>query len=461
MRKEKIVGMLAIAATFLFAGCAGSVEIGPVPTITPRPTVTPAPTPTPVVVVQEGGDENTEEVSVYETKKYKEYYESENKLPQLKLAYKDVFTVGMDVLLIDVMDENRAAIIKEQFDTIGIKQDFVAENIMDYETAKVSADKTHIPLMFSAVDVILKFAQENNISVRGPRLISETVPAWAFSKDLDRNQVVETVGEDGKTVTTVEFADAEVMTMRLENYIKDIITYCNTNYPGVVVSWEVLDDPILSGETNELKYRSHYWMQTIGEDYAVKAFEFARKYATADQKLILSQDGLDETNTLKPCLALINILKDKGLIDGIGIQGHYNPTSPTVFNMQDMMKALNDTGLELHFTEFNVDSNSGNREDLEKTPEELLARGVKRNKALMTSLVNFEVKDNYDIKSITFESLTNDNANLNQAKEYIDHLTLEVKYGVQIESYPSMFDADLNVMDVFFAIIGDTTIKAY
>lgn len=459
MRRKRIIGVLVLAATFLFAGCSGSVEIGPVPTITPRPTVTPAPTPTPVVLVQEG--EKVEEVSVYDTKNYKEYYENENKLPQLKVAYEDVFSVGMDVLMIDVMDEKRAAIIKEQFDTIGIKQDFAAENIMDYETAKVSTDKTHIPLIFSAVDVILKFAQENNIAVRGPRLISEAVPEWAFSKDLDRNQVTETVDEEGNSVVTIEYADADVMTMRLENYIKDIITYCNTNYPGVVVSWEVLDDPILSGETTDTKYRSNYWLKTIGDEYLVKACEFARKYATEDQKLIVSQDGLDETNTLKPSLALFELLKEKGLIDGIGIQSHYNPNSPTVFNMQDMMKSLSETGLELHFTEFNVDCNEGNRGDLDKTDEERLTRGVKRYKALMTNIVNFELKSNYDIKSVTFESLTNENANLNQAKDYIDHLTLETKFGVQLESYPSMFDEELNVMEVFFAIIGDVSIKSY
>lgn len=459
MRKEKIIGMLALAATFLFAGCSGSVEIGPVPTITPRPTVTPAPTPTPVVVVQE--EDKADEVSVYETKKYKEYYEKENKLPQLKQAYKDVFSVGMEVLLIDVMDEKRAAIIKEQFDTISVKQDFLPETIMDYETAKVSSDKTHIPLMFSAAEPILKFAKENNIPVRGPRLIVASTPEWAFSKDLDRNQVVETVGEDGKTTTTIEFADAEVMTLRLENYIKDIITYCNTNYPGVVVSWDVLDDPINASESNELKYSSNYWMQTIGEEYVVKACEFARKYATAEQKLIVSQDNLDETNTLKPSVVLLNLLKEKNLVDGVGIQANYNPNSPTVFLMEDMIKALHGTGLELHFTEFNVDSNSGNREDLDLTPEELLARGTKRYKNLMTNIQNYELKKNYDIKSITFECLTNDNAYLNQPKDYIDHLTLEAKFGVQIESYPSMFDAELNVMDVFFAIIGDVTVKGF
>jgi len=457
MRKERIVGLLAIAATFLFAGCSRSVEIGPVPTITPRPATTAAPTP--VVGVQE--NDKVEEVSVYETKKFKEYYEKENKLPQLKLAYEGVFEVGMDVLLIDVMDENRAAIIKEQFNTIGFKQDFMPENIMDYETAKVSEDKTHIPLIFSAVDVIMKFAQENNIAVRGPRLITEATPAWAFSSNLDRNQVTETVGEDGKVTTTVEYASAEVMTLRLENYIKDIITYCNTNYPGVVISWEVLDDPINAAETNDTKYRSNYWLRTIGDDYIVQACEFARKYATQDQKLIISQDGLDEAKTLAPSLEMYNMLKDKGILDGIGIQSHYSVNGPSVFDMEDMMKKLNATGLELHFTELNVDGNQGDRGDLDRTDEERMARGVKRTKALMTNILNYEEKSNYDITSVSFESLTNENANLNQPKEYIDYETLEVKYGVQMESYPSMFDEDLNVSDVFFAIIGDVTVKAY
>lgn len=459
MRKKRLIGLLAVAATFLFAGCSGSVEIGPVPTITPRPAVTLAPTPTPVVGENETTD--VEEVSVYETKKFKEYYEKENKLPQLKVAYDGLFEMGMDVLLIDIMDEKRAAIIKEQFNTIGIKQDFMPETIMDYETAKVSEDKTHIPLNFSSVDVILKFAQENNLSVRVPRLITEATPAWAFSSNLDRNQVVETVGEDGKTTTTVEYASAEVMTLRLENYIKDIITYCNTNYPGVVISWEVLDDPINAGETSDHKYRSHYWMKTIGENYVVQACEFARKYATPEQKLMVSQDALDEAKTLSPAMTLINMLNERNLIDGVAIQSHYSPTSPKVFDMDDMMKTLHATGLEIHYTEFNVDSNESQRADLDKTPEELLARGTKRCKALMTSLTNYEKKSGYDIKSIMFESLTNENANLNQPKEYIDYVTLEKKYGVQIESYPSMFDADLNVMSVFFAILGDVSIKAY
>ena len=69
MRKGILTGTVAIATMLLFAGCSGSVEIGPVPTITPRPAVTLAPTPTPEVTVEQPGEgDAVETTSVYETK---------------------------------------------------------------------------------------------------------------------------------------------------------------------------------------------------------------------------------------------------------------------------------------------------------------------------------------------------------------------------------------------------------
>lgn len=465
MRRKRLVSLVAIAAAFLFAGCSGSVEIGPVPTITPRPAVTLAPTPTPVVEVDqpvEGSGDAVEEVSVYETKNFKEYYEKENKLPELDEAYKDLFLVGIDALVIDVMDEQRQAVMKEQFNSISVKGDLSPNNIMDYETSKVATDKTRIALNFSGADVILKFAQENNIPVRGPKLITNEVPEWAFTKDLNRAQVVETTNADGTTTTTIEYASPDVIMARMENYIKDVITYCNTNYPGVIVSWDVLDDVISPGERHELKYRSSsYWHQGIGEEYILEACRMAKKYATPEQKLFFSQDGLDENLTLTPSLVLIDKLKAEKLIDGVAIQGHYTPNSPNVFDMEDMFKKLAATGLELHITEFYVDTNTGDMGDQDLTTEELIARGVKRYKALMTNLVNYEQKKGYDIVSITFEGLTNDTSSLNEPKEYFDEVSGERLFGVKLESYPYLFDAELNVMDAFFAALCDKSIKGY
>ena len=465
MRRKSCVSLVALAVTFLFAGCSGSVEIGPVPTITPRPAVTLAPTPTPTVdVVQpgEGSGDAVEEASVYETKNFKEYYEKENKLPELDEAYKDYFQVGIDALVIDVMDEKRQAVIKEQFNSISVKGDLSPKNIMDYETSKVATDKTRIALNFSGADVILKFAQENNIPVRGAKLITNEVPEWAFTKDLNRAQVTETTNADGTVTKTIEYASADVIMARMENYIKDVINYCNTNYPGLIVSWDILDDVISPGEGHALKYRStSYWHQGIGEEYIVEACRMARKYAEPDQKLFFSQDNLDEAPTLTASLVLIDTLKAENLIDGIAIQGHYNPNVPNVFNMDDMFKKLSETGLELHITEFYIDTNTGDMGDFDLTVEELVARGVKRYKALMTNLVNYEAKKGYDIVSITFEGLTNDTSYLNEPKEYFDEVSGERMFGVKLESYPYLFDAELNVLDTFFAALGDKSIKGY
>ena len=193
----------------------------------------------------------------------------------------------------------------------------------------------------------------------------------------------------------------------------------------------------------------------------VKACEFARKYATADQKLFFSQDGLDENAVQKSSLDLIAILKDAKVIDGVAIQAHYNPNGPNVFALEGMFKAIGETGLEVHLTEFHVDSNEGSVGDNDLTPEELLARCAKRYKNLMTTICNSETKKGYDIVNITVEGLTDDTSSLNQPKDYVEIVTGEKMHGVQKISYPYFFDADLNVKDNFFAMMGDATIKGY
>lgn len=461
MRRGHLFGLSVLVATFLFVGCSGSVEIGPVPTITPRATVTPAPTPTPVVVVETLGETEVKEESVYDTKKFLEYYEKENKLPQLKEAYKDVFTVGLDVLQIDVTDPKRRAIVLEQFNTISVKEDLSPTVLIDQEATVASGDLNRVVLDFSGADVILKFAQENNIPVRGPKLITNETPAWVFTKDFSEDQVSEGVDETGAKVTNIEYAEPEVIMARMENYITDIITYCNTNYPGVVVSWDVLDDPLNAGERHEKKYRtSSYWYQGIGEEYLVKACEIARSCATKEQKLFFSQDSLDENATLYAAIDFINLLKEDNLLDGIAIQGHYGVNGPTILSLQTMFEKLTATGLELHLTEFYIDSNENNSGDKDKTFEELITRSTKRYKNQHSMLLTME-KNGFDITNLTMEGLTDDTSSLNQPKEYTDITTGELMFGVQKESYPYLFDPDVNVKECFFAFLGEVTIKGY
>lgn len=461
MRKNMVLGLVALTATFLLAGCSDTIETGPVPSITPRPTeaVTVAPTPTPVVTE---APVNTEPESVYTTKKFKEEYEKTGELPQLYVAYKDYFTFGLDVREQDITDGKRQALVKQQFNSVSCNAIFKLEDIMDYEATRASGNLSKVVLDFSSLDVVLAFAKENNLPVRGPRLITNETPAWFFTKNFSKDEVTNTVDDAGASTETVEYASADMMLSRMENYLNDVITYCNTNYPGVIVSWDVLDDPINVNDRHELKYRSSSnWYQSIGEEYMQEAFELVDKYATKEQKLFVTQDAVHEVATRNAITAFVELYKTKVRMDGIAVQAHYNAVAPNVLAMEDMFKAIYSLGLEVHFSEFSVNSKIGAQEDYDKTEEEFLTRNTKRYKALMALFVRMEEQKGYDIAHISMDGLTDDTSSYNVPKEYVDKDTGETVMGVEVYSFPYLFAPDLSVREAFFGALGDVDIKAY
>ncbi len=458
MKKRRIFEFTAIVTAFLFAGCSGSVETGPVPTITPKPTVTPVP----VVTQAPEQTQEPEKADVSVTKLYKEQYENTGVLPELYTIYKDYFDIGIEVTQEDINNGKRQAVVKQQFNSISCKTDLSPANIMDYEATRAAGDLSRVSLDFSGADVILKFAKDNGIPVRGSSLITNETPSWFFTKSFSESQVTETTDEAGVITETVEYASAEVMLNRMENYIKDVIGYCNTNYPGVVVTWDVLDSPINTGDRHEKKYRtSSNWYQTIGEDYLTKALEYAGKYAATEQKLFLSQEGLNETAVLNATTDLLKVLQASGRIDGIAAQAHYNIISPNVFAIEDMFKALSATGLEVHLSEFYVSTLTNDNQDSERTYEEALEKSAKRYKNLFSLFTRSEDNEKIDIVNITFEGLTDDGSSLNEPKEYTDSETGELVVGVELPSYPYLFDEELNPKDAYFGAIGDASIKGF
>ncbi len=99
-----------------------------------------------------------------------------------------------------------------------------------------------------------------------------------------------------------------------------------------------------------------YWGYYIGKEYAVKAFEYARKYAPADTKLYVNDYNL-ETNPSK-LAALIDFVKyieDNGqVVDGIGTQMHVQAASITRAQIDAMFKTMAATGKLVRVTELDV-----------------------------------------------------------------------------------------------------------
>jgi endo-1,4-beta-xylanase len=109
---------------------------------------------------------------------------------------------------------------------------------------------------------------------------------------------------------------------------------------------------------------------TTGWDWVINAFKLARKYCPSTAKLLLNEYNILQDYTVTTnFINLIKLLNDRGLIDGIGIQGHYfefrshvDATSGTyVYSPATLKSNLNRIaalGLPIYITEFDIDEAS-------------------------------------------------------------------------------------------------------
>jgi len=94
---------------------------------------------------------------------------------------------------------------------------------------------------------------------------------------------------------------------------------------------------------------------TTGWDWVIKSFELARaKFPNA--KLFLNEYGTENDATARAqMIVIVNLLKARNLIDGIGIQAHYfNLDSMSAAQMTACLDAYAATGLDLYITELDI-----------------------------------------------------------------------------------------------------------
>ena len=97
-----------------------------------------------------------------------------------------------------------------------------------------------------------------------------------------------------------------------------------------------------------------------GWDWVITSFELARQYLSADVKLIINEyNVLHSNSTTDEYLEIINLLIDRDLIDGIGIQGHYfefkgSGYTYSLTTIENNLNRLIDTGLDFYITEFDI-----------------------------------------------------------------------------------------------------------
>ena len=94
---------------------------------------------------------------------------------------------------------------------------------------------------------------------------------------------------------------------------------------------------------------------STGWDWVIKAFELARQYLP-NAKLLINDYGIINDNTATTnYLTIINLLKDRGLIDGIGVQGHrFELENADTTTLKNNLARLGATGLPVYISEMDL-----------------------------------------------------------------------------------------------------------
>ncbi len=195
---------------------------------------------------------------------------------------------------------------------------------------------------WGALDSIYNFAIDNKIPFKFHNLVwGKQQPEW-ISKLDSAQQVLEVV-----------------------KWIK----LCGERYPKAAFV-DVVNEPIRT--KRDMDYPPYYkaigGKGKTGWDWVIWSFEQARKYFP-HSKLLLNEYGmLNGYRPVDTLIKIVNLLKERNLIDGVGIQGHFleKTDSSIIYKNLNRIAKL---GLPIYISEYDVDI-ANDAKQLEKYKEQ-------------------------------------------------------------------------------------------
>ncbi|GLX67178.1 endo-1,4-beta-xylanase [Paenibacillus glycanilyticus] len=209
---------------------------------------------------------------------------------------------------------------------------------------------------FAAADAMVDKVRAEGMQVHGHVLVwHQQSPAW-----------LNTTTDASKNTVPLDRATA------LDN-LKTHITTVMEHFGNKVISWDVVNEAMNDNPSNPSDYKASLrqtpWYQAIGSDYVEQAFLAAREvlddHPEWDIKLYYNDYNEDNQNK---ATAIYNMVKDindryaaahngKKLIDGVGMQGHYNiNTNPD--NVKLSLEKFISLNVEVSVSELDVTAGS-------------------------------------------------------------------------------------------------------
>ncbi len=271
-------------------------------------------------------------------------------------------TAAQYIPLISATEPNYSTTLKREYNML------TPENEMKWDTIHPQQGTYN----FAPADTLVRFAKENNMTVRGHTLVwYYQLPAW---------------------LTQGNFTSAQLETI-LKDHITTVVQYYKTNYPGRVVAWDVVNEAF----SDNGALRTSIWSKigTTPDAYIRKAFQWAHD---ADPSVKLFYNDYNMESNIGKAKAVANLLKslkrDGIRIDGVGFQGHVSSTT-NLANLKTNMALFTGAGFEVQFTEVDVPLTTL---DQQATTYRTLASACAHN-SLCTAFVTWGFTDKYSWKS--------------------------------------------------------------
>ncbi len=255
------------------------------------------------------------------------------------------------------------AVTKKHFNSCTLTNLFKPSYILDQTQSKknIAEGNGEPALEFMLVEEALQWCMDNGVQMRGHTIVWHTqTPDWYFREGYE---------SDG------EYVDRETMLFRLDSYTRQLMTYCQENFPGVVYCWDVVNEAVdpVNGDPDSFYHcrmendnTPNQWYYIIGNDYVEQAFRIARKYAADGVSLFYNDYGTYDMKKREYIYNLCKSLADEGLIDGIGMQAYWGVGSPSIPELEATIKKYAELGLELQITEMSISVDEASAENFEK-----------------------------------------------------------------------------------------------
>jgi endo-1,4-beta-xylanase len=220
----------------------------------------------------------------------------------------------------DGKDPIATAIVTRQFDTIS------PENILKWQPVQPEPDR----YVFEPADRYVAFGQEHGMAVIGHNLIwHQQTPAWIFR------------GQNGAR------ADRDTVLSRMREHILAVVG----RYRGRIHGWDVVNEALEDDGT----LRKTPWLETVGDDYVAKAFEYAHE-ADPEAELYYNDYNLWKPAKLQGALRIVRQLQERRLrIDAVGAQGHWGLEEPSISAIEAALSGITSAGVKAMITELDID----------------------------------------------------------------------------------------------------------